>query len=587
MANSPRGWGWELNRSLSRIDPFSTGAWLGSTALVLIGILLYEGAQFGYENPRYWLSALVSLLVFVTLYFLFMLPFARIARLRASGVGKFAAFLAAISIRSVISTFIFFEDAELALALLAQRGPGDISVAAIYWAALATMITANSDYKVSLAELNRISAELEDQRDKRTQAAQFADQRLKELALTALGDELEKIASGLGSVSSKSMDRDIWTLSAEIKQLIETKVRPLSRDLRNRLDLVSDLQLERSMPIGGKSIASLKLSPRQDFEFLLAYLVASINIFITVFQLAGLESALLVQAISLTFPLIAWLISKLHKPTRRVGILAGISLVFLSALVAYTPTLWLLNLLSRTEPDLALVQWTAFGVYFFVTLAFTGWSASQRTREEQLEEIARSNFELSRELALIDQALWVARRKWSYLIHGTVQGALTVANSRLVFAKKPREEVIAQVIKDVGRAKQALTQNSGYHEGTAQLLQEIVASWEGLCSISLEVSDQTLERLDQDEPGKTCFVELAKELVSNAYRHGQAKRVWISGYLAANGDVRVIAANDGSEISETAESGLGFAMFDELTSNWSIERQPETRFVATIPLAGA
>lgn len=88
-------------------------------------------------------------------------------------------------------------------------------------------------------------------------------------------------------------------------------------------------------------------------------------------------------------------------------------------------------------------------VLVLLLLAFSVWASQQRVRDEQLSSIENSNAEIRRELALVDQAVWVAQRKWSYLVHGTVQGALTVASSRLVFSDNPDKKVINQVIKDV------------------------------------------------------------------------------------------------------------------------------------------
>lgn len=582
MKTNPGGWIRDLIRSLSRIDPYQPAVYLPILGFVLTGILIYEGGQLGYANPRYWLSVAISLPIFIGLYFLLMLPFKTVTKLKTSGLGKLAVFLLVGAVRSVIAAFIALEDPAAAMQLLSERGPGDISVSAILWAALATISSANADYKLSLAELNRVSQELEAQRQKRSQAAALADQRLKELAVASLSDELGKISAGLGAASK---EKDIWKLSAEIKQLIENKVRPLSHELRSRIDLLSDVNLEPVQPLSRGGFLNLTVSPRKDPKFLLAYLVSSINVFITVYQLAGLDRALIVQLISLSFPLISWLISLTSKPKVRFGFGIATLWMVMVSVAAYTPTLWILNVFSRADPNLVRIQLTAFLVFLFVSMAFTGWSAAQRIRNEQLAAIAASNAELRRELALIDQAVWVAQRKWSYLVHGTVQGALTVAGSRLVFAKNPGPEIIAQVVKDIEKAKAALEKDSAFPDNTSQLLEEIVRSWDGICQIRFEVSDQTRSRLDLNESGRTCFIELSKELIGNAYRHGKAKTIWISGYLDSHGDIRVISSNDGEKIDASATPGLGFAMFDELTSSWAIENHPDQRFVATIPLA--
>ena len=43
------------------------------------------------------------------------------------------------------------------------------------------------------------------------------------------------------------------------------------------------------------------------------------------------------------------------------------------------------------------------------------------------DQMAQINEKLSHELAVFNQALWLQKRRWSYLLHGTVQATLTAA----------------------------------------------------------------------------------------------------------------------------------------------------------------
>jgi two-component sensor histidine kinase len=166
-----------------------------------------------------------------------------------------------------------------------------------------------------------------------------------------------------------------------------------------------------------------------------------------------------------------------------------------------------------------------------------------------------------------------------------VQGALTVASSRLVFSENPGKKVIGQVIKDVEKAKRALQEAVEFRMDTNLLAKEIIASWEGICEVSFDISTDVILRLDENEAGRTCLMELAKELVGNAYRHGKASKVWISVYLKSESDIALIASNNGRPFSENFDPGLGFAMFDELTSEWEIDPTSPAKLTATIPLS--
>lgn len=575
-------WSANLWRHVSRVEPFKKGVLWVIILLPLTAVFLYDGSQFGLASPRFWLATAVSFGLFITTYVVLMLPFAFLPALSRSGVGKLIVYLIAVTSKTTIFCFVFFENPADAMLLLFERGPGDLTVGAIIWIAIAVVSTSNSDYHQSLAELNRVTEELGLQRDKRINAADFAEKRLKQLAIKSLQGELEKISHGLRSIGH---ERDIWRLSVEIKQLVENKVRPLSWSLRSRINLMSDRYQEASDALRKSTFITLQVSPKLDTRFLLSYFVASVNIFVTVGQLTNWYIALTVQAVSLSYPLIGILLSSLWSGKARIGLSGSIAWFTFASILAYLPTLWILNFWSQQQPTLFRIQFTAYMVLVMLLMAFSIWSSHQRVRDEQLSSIEDFNTEIQRELALMDQAVWVAQRKWSYLVHGTVQGALTVASSRMVFADKPDKKLINQVIRDVEKAKRALQESVEFRMTTDLLAKEISSSWEGLCEVSFEIPEPAIEQLDKNEAGRTCLMEVSKELVSNAYRHGKASRVWISAYLDSQGDIKLIMTNDGQPIPADSEPGLGFAMFDELTSDWGIDRTEQSRFIATIPLS--
>lgn len=575
-------WAKNLWRHVSRIEPFKKGVLAAVTLLPIVGIFLYDGMQFGLTSDRFWLASGVSYALYLTAYVIAMLPFAFIPALSRLGVAKLLAYLTVVTVRPTVFSLIFFENQAEALSLLGERMPGDLTVATILWMAVATVSTSNTDYHRSLAELNRVTEELRHQRDQNASAAEFADRRLKQLAFTALQSELEKITHSLRSIGH---ERDIWRLSVEIKQLIEQKVRPLSRSLRNRINLMADVSMAGTAALRKSAFITLRASPKLDSRFWLSYTVASVNIFVTVGQLSNWFIALTVQGISLSYPLIGVLLSSFWRRRARIS-LSGVIIWFTSiSLIAYLPTLWILNFWARQEPELIRIQVTAYLVLVMMLIGFSIWAGHQRVRDEQLALVEEFNTNIKRELALMDQAIWVAQRKWSYLVHGTVQGALTVASSRLVFSENPGKKVINQVIKDVEKAKRALAEAVEFRMGTSLLAREISASWEGLCEVSFEIPEQATARLDENEAGRTCLIEVSKELVSNAYRHGKASRVWISAYLTNESDLQMIVTNNGQPMPTESEPGLGFAMFDELTSEWSVDHSEQSRFTATIPLS--
>lgn len=568
-------------RTVGRTNPYNKVMLWMLALYPLLSTLLYDAPQFGITNPRLWIAALASTTVMMLLYVTLMYPFYKLPALQRSTLGKGFVVTFAYLVKAVVTVLIVSGEPAVAFELWVARAPGDISVTIISWVALSVALTSNLDYRISLAKLNEMSAELEDQRQARSVAADVANQKLKYLAIDSLQVELDKIVHGLKSVAES---KDAWRISAEIKNLIETKVRPLSQNLIRRIDLLAEREIKTQKSVGRRDIPHLKFAPRLDSRIALAYLAASVNIALTVAPLTNVITAAQVLVVSTISPILAVFLSYLWPAKTRIRLEAAMLWMVFATLVTFLPTLWIINYSAQSFAVLEPIQLTAFLLVLSLVLGFSMWAAFQRTRDEQLAEVEVQQEEIMRELALIDQSIWLARRKWAYLIHGTVQGALTVAQSRLVFNEEPTREVVKQVLRDVEKAKRVLQEPIDFSYNTKEMIASIQKSWQDICNVHFELPNNVIEKLDQNEACRACFIELAKELTSNAYRHGKAKNIWISAFLDESSGLRVIASNDGLPIPEGFEPGIGFEMFDELTQSWEIDRSGDSRFVATLPL---
>ena len=82
-------------------------------------------------------------------------------------------------------------------------------------------------------------------------------------------------------------------------------------------------------------------------------------------------------------------------------------------------------------------------------------------------------------------------------------------------------------------------------------------------------------RLNPDEfnPDSVAVVrEVLNEALSNAYRHGHAENVWISGEF--KGDVFELTVTDDGVGFEKIERGFGTELFDSIMNKeWSLTRE--------------
>ena len=210
-------------------------------------------------------------------------------------------------------------------------------------------------------------------------------------------------------------------------------------------------------------------------------------------------------------------------------------------------------------------------------------------RIEAVAQVTRENYSLAREAALFEQQMWIARRNWSFVVHGTVQAALTAAITRLSSTELLEQYQIDLVRQDLSRAADALSKTPATEVDLPVALNNLATTWKGICEIKLEISERANRSLQRDANARMCVNEISKEAVSNAVRHGEAKTITISIDRSADELLIIDAANDGRATTGNLKPGVGSRMLDDLTVEWSLTNNRamgRTVLQAKLPLAG-
>jgi two-component sensor histidine kinase len=223
-------------------------------------------------------------------------------------------------------------------------------------------------------------------------------------------------------------------------------------------------------------------------------------------------------------------------------------------------------------------------------MGFAYSKSYQIDRLEAVRQMTRDNNLLAREVALFDQQMWIARRNWSFVVHGTVQAALTAAITRLGTDAEPEQFQVDLALSDLERAANALSQTPEIEVDLSKALQNISSTWDGICQVKINITERATRALDRNSDARICVNEICKEAVSNAVRHGEAKRVDIEIDRSGDEILFITASNNGRPIEKSAVPGVGSKMFDELTVEWSLETYrgaAQTVLEAQVPLAPA
>jgi two-component sensor histidine kinase len=236
------------------------------------------------------------------------------------------------------------------------------------------------------------------------------------------------------------------------------------------------------------------------------------------------------------------------------------------------------------EALLLLVLWPSSLVSL---MAFAFSESLDRDRIAVRAVLEAENHALAHDQALFEQQLWLGRRAWQFVVHGTVQSALTAALTRLQSSPEPEQYVLNRVAEDIERARTALTVAPARKIDLADSLNQMQATWRGICDIKISITDRASRSLQKNNDACMCVNEILKEAVSNAVRHGEAKNVAVEIDRVDDFELAILVTNDGLPLSAQKRLGVGSRLIEELTTDWSIatnRASGRTEFKANLPL---
>ena len=552
--------------------------------LIAISIILFM-TDIGYELQRdtsvFPLVIPFSLISIMVFLLALAGPFFWIRKMGTNAgraIGLLLATLAAATVKSVLLMLLLH--GENYLEKFQERILGDLTIATLYILVTAAMFHAFNNHLQVAEELNRVSVRLLEQKNTRIEVASEVELELREKANSTLDAELNRIAAASERIFEPV---ESSALKLQIQALVRNQVRPLSRELQAKVQVLRSIIPPDSEMQGTKSLRKLRVIPRIDSSFIASYAIAVPNILLTILSKSDLSATLFVAAVSVSYPLLGRII-QFTLSRKKIPVASALVAPALVSIIAYLPTGYVIYLLAQQYELVGLTTLTAGGVLLFTNIASTAWFALQRSRDENAAEILRVNAEIRHELDLLDQSVWVAQRKWSYIIHGTVQGALTVAASRLEMANKLDDKLKEAVRADIERAKSVLASPPNFARPLDELMKEIAQTWEGVCDFEYQISPSAISALASSQTSTICLVEITKELISNAKRHGEATKFWLNAHLDQNGDLAVIAGNNGNSKSSTENSGLGMEMISQLTRSWKFTGPDFTNFTTVLPM---
>ena len=549
-------------------------------AAIIFGALTFLMDYLRTANPS-WLWSItyfVSLGVTLALAVVFksaLLP--RIPDRRLAWLNYAAATLIVAVKNVLVAVLAVYLELETNVGLL-YRFIGGMILGAVLISSFAALTGARGAHASTLRRLTKIQNELLGSRENLQLILNDEFERLQQKSRDAVIPKLRQISELLGD------DTKTAEVISELGSTVKNKVRPLMNDIAKSASGSFTI-------LGGDSATRLRVASPKYFVardvlrpvMYMAYTLPSVAVMLLFFQgplglLFGILGTLMFGAmVSLL---------RFALPKRETHRVVSYALLTLVAVAAPVPTLFLIGgELPFDKYDSVFVPAIAWAFFVMTLIVLNPLTVLDFERAKLEAMIEQENVLLEKEITIFEQKLWVFKRRWLFMLHGTVQSALTAALTRLQTFSESDPYQVSLVMADLERAEKALSSLPAEEIDFEKATAELKEAWAGVCAIGLEIDLRASRALATNQGSAYCVNEILKEAIGNAVRHGGANGVVAKITRDREDFIDLEIQNDGSAPRKGWKKGIGSRMLDDITTSWSLDRSGRlTTLTARLPL---
>ncbi|MEY2915869.1 MAG: hypothetical protein RL454_798 [Actinomycetota bacterium] len=438
---------------------------------------------------------------------------------------------------------------------------------------------ARLEHRALVAELSRENERLTFIRGSAVKRLNQERRAVAEATRGALIPRLEELQRLVQSRQSRLAVIDTF------RQILLQEVRPVNEELQKRA-----VALEIGSPVENEGTPKLvhlgaNLTMREVITPVTATALGASVIWAMAYMVMGQPEAGTVLLAGIAMFPILWVARRLSPPEYRpTGLIASVWMVLLGLLCSALP-LVAGFLISAPENQNGLLLLIPVALSLLL-LGMAEAASLDHYRVAVRDRMAKVNEAIEYELALFDQKIWITRRAWQFVVHGSVQAALTAALTRMQDPTLSDTELMLLVEADLERALKSLEDVETKPINLAEAMAEIQATWAGVCRVAVAFSDRANHALLGNNDASICVNEIVKEAVNNAVRHGKARSIDFD--VDVQGSLLTIKSlNDGEPLSDNRLAGFGSQLMDELSLKWSLKNNKaagKTEFKAVVPL---
>lgn len=260
-----------------------------------------------------------------------------------------------------------------------------------------------------------------------------------------------------------------------------------------------------------------------------------------------------------------------------------IYIAFISLFVGLLNSSLFLTLADAIKPKgLAEVAMPTAFIIVVISFGMTVFQVSLYSVQQNYSSISKLNAELEMAIASAKREHWHINKKTSRDLHGGLQARLHALALKIAMdeSRGVDGEITIQEFMKVTSMKNRSVENETFEN----FLQSTRDLWSGVVEVKTKASSTVHQTLASDSALCDAVVEVCREAVNNAIKHGKASLVEIDVSDTGPHEISLVVHNNVStQISKKNEStGLGSTVYDELTSTWKLKASKKSAtFTAT------
>lgn len=173
------------------------------------------------------------------------------------------------------------------------------------------------------------------------------------------------------------------------------------------------------------------------------------------------------------------------------------------------------------------------------------------------------------------------------VLHGPVQAAIQASVKRFLAVPEDTPlspDALAKISQPINDALAMLDEPPLPTQPIAESLHHLEDLWSGVVDVTVTIDDDAKVVLDTSPTTSSILLELAREAVSNAIRHGEADTVTVNLNRLASGDIQLMITNNGSDFPDNPIAGIGTQLFQDMTLQYHREyRDGQLTILAVLP----